>query len=180
VRLRVRARPEPGTVGVAWTFRRSRASSSNADGLNRGSTDGREHRRGRAEAVAVAVAAARARARAEELAGNLAHVNPHTHVIVTAGAFSLDGTRFHRLPERFTEPLEELVRFRVLSRMRTRGVLGEERGRMLAGWRHSGLSVFVGRPIAPGDKERLERLARYVRRFHLAESRLIYDEAAAA
>jgi len=59
---------------------------------------------------------------------------------------------------------------------------------MLAGWRHSGFSVFVGRPdpgrlallgglcAPPGDTERLERLARYVRRFHLAESRTIYDE----
>ena len=48
---------------------------------------------------------------------------------------------------------------------------------MLAGWRHSGFSVFVGRPTAAGDKVRLERLARYVRRFHLAESRVIHDEA---
>ncbi len=54
-------------------------------------------------------------------------------MIVTAGAFSLDGTRFHRLPERFLQPLEEFVRFRVLERMRSRGILSEDRRRMLAG-----------------------------------------------
>lgn len=111
-----------------------------------------------------------------ELAGNLANVQPHVHLIVTAGAFSLDGARFYRLPGRFLEPLEKAVRFRVLERMRERGTVSEDRRRMLAGWRHSGFSVFAGRPIEPADTERLERLARYVRRSHLAESRVIYDE----
>lgn len=112
------------------------------------------------------------------LAGNLLNLQPHVHGIVTAGAFSLDGARFHRLPERFLGPLEELVRMRVLERMRDRGTVSEERYRLLAGWRHSGFSVFAGRPIEAFDTERLERLARYVRRSHLAESRLIYDETA--
>ena len=48
---------------------------------------------------------------------------------------------------------------------------------MILSWRHSGgFSVFAGRAIAPGDDERLERLARYARRPHLAASKVIYDE----
>jgi len=43
-------------------------------------------------------------------------------------------------------------------------------------WRHSGFSVFVGRPIKPADKDRLERLARYIRRPHLADAKVIYEE----
>ena len=46
----------------------------------------------------------------------------------------------------------------------------------LLSWRHSGFSAFLGEPIRADDPERLERLARYVRRTHLAESRVLYDE----
>ena len=46
----------------------------------------------------------------------------------------------------------------------------------LLSWKHSGFSVFVGAPIQPDEPERLERLARYVRRTHLSESRVRYDE----
>ncbi len=48
---------------------------------------------------------------------------------------------------------------------------------LLMSWRHnSGFSVHVGPPVAPGDGEGLERLARYVGRSHLADSRIVYRE----
>jgi len=112
-----------------------------------------------------------------QLAGNLLNLQPHLHLIVTSGAFSLDGARFYLLPAGFLQPLEALVQVRVLRELRERELLSEERYRMILGWRHSGgFSVFAGRPIAPGDDERLERLARYVRRSHVAASKVIYDE----
>ena len=43
-------------------------------------------------------------------------------------------------------------------------------------WRHSGFSIFVGDPIPPEKKQNLERLARYLKRLHVAESRIVYDE----
>ncbi|MFC1705758.1 transposase [Planctomycetota bacterium] len=96
---------------------------------------------------------------------------------MTSGAFSLDGSRFYRLPHGFLNPLEALVQTRVLRELHDRELLSEERYRLILGWRHSGgFSVFAGRPIAAGDNERLERLARYVRRPPLAASKVIYDE----
>jgi hypothetical protein len=112
-----------------------------------------------------------------QLAGNLLNLQPHLHLVVTSGAFSLDGARFYRLPDGFLQPLETLVQARVLRELRERDLLSEERYRMILGWRHSGgFSVFAGRPIAPGDNERLERLARYARRSHVAAAKVIYDE----
>ena len=83
-------------------------------------------------------------------------------MIVTAGAFSLDGKRFYRLPRGFLRPLEALVRVRVLSGLRERGLLTRERYRMLLGWRHSGFSVFAGRPVPDGDALRQAQDARSV------------------
>jgi hypothetical protein len=112
-----------------------------------------------------------------ELAGNLLNVQPHVHAIVTSGAFDASGRRFHSLPDGFHRPLEELIRARVLRELHERGLLSEERLRLLRSWHRSGFSVHVGEPIAAGDRQALERLARYVRRLHLADSRIVYDEA---
>ena len=47
---------------------------------------------------------------------------------------------------------------------------------LLLSWKRSGFSVHVGDPIRGSDKAALERVARYVRRLHLAESRILYNE----
>jgi hypothetical protein len=67
---------------------------------------------------------------------------------------------------------------RVLRNLHEKDLLSDERRRMLLGWRHSGFSVFAGRAIAPCDTARLERLARYVRRPHVAAAKVVYDEGA--
>ena len=36
--------------------------------------------------------------------------------------------------------------------------------------------MFVGDPIPVGKTENLERLARYLKRLHVAESRILYNE----
>lgn len=112
-----------------------------------------------------------------ELAGNLLNLQPHVHLIVTSGGFDRSGARFYPLGRSFERELLELVSARVLRELHGRGLLPEERLRLIRSWRHTGFSVFVGRPIAASDASALERLARYVRRFHLAESRVLYDEA---
>ena len=48
--------------------------------------------------------------------------------------------------------------------------------RMLMSWRHSGFSVWVGDPIYPENRRSLERLACYMRKLHVSESRLVYDK----
>ena len=111
-----------------------------------------------------------------ELAGNLLNLQPHVHSIATDGAFSLDGERFYPMPPRLWRLLEERVRRRVIAELHARGLLPAARVRLLLSWRRSGFSVHAGRPVPPEDGEGLERLARYVRRLHLAESRVRYDE----
>jgi hypothetical protein len=111
-----------------------------------------------------------------ELAGNLLNLQPHVHLIVTSGAFDASGVRFYPLRESFDRELLALVTERVLRELHGRGLLPDDRLRLIRSWRHTGFSVFVGRPIAASDGAALERLARYVRRFHLAESRVLYDE----
>ncbi len=116
-----------------------------------------------------------------QLAGNLLNLNPHLHSILTCGAFDHTGERFYPLPksevESFRSRLETLVRDRVLRGLLERGVLPRKRYDLLLSWRHgSGFSVHVGPPVAPGEGEGLERLARYVGRSHLADCRIVYRE----
>lgn len=109
-------------------------------------------------------------------AGNLLNANPHVHFLTTSGAFDeATGTQFYVLPEKFWGKLEEMVRRKVLTELRRRKLISEERMRMLLSWRHSGFSVFVGDPIYPENRKGLERLACYMRRLHVSESRLVYD-----
>ncbi len=68
------------------------------------------------------------------------------------------------------------MRRKVLAELHARGLLSSERFEMLLSWRRSGFSVHAGEPVRAGDQAALERLARYVRRLHLAESRIHYDE----
>ena len=111
-----------------------------------------------------------------ELSGNLLNLQPHVHMIVSDGAFSLCGRRFYPMPPRLWGLLEAAFRHKVLEELTRRGLLAPADRAKLLSWRHSGFSVFAGQPIAPDEPERLERLARYVRRTHVAESRVRYDE----
>lgn len=81
---------------------------------------------------------------------------------------------FRPLPDAPLKPLEEMFRARVIGFLLQRGLLPEERARMLLGWRHSGFSVHRGRVVEAGDGEGLEKLARYILRnpFSVAKMRL--------
>ena len=60
--------------------------------------------------------------------------------------------------------MEEAFRHKVLEEMKKREHISSAVQKNLLSWKHSGFSVFVGAPIQPDEPERLERLARYVRR----------------
>jgi hypothetical protein len=111
-----------------------------------------------------------------EQAGNLLDPQPHLHQIVTSGAFDHSGCRFYPAPDELWRLLEERVRTKVLEELLDRGLITRERREMLLSWRHSGFSVHVGREAAADDRDGLERIARYARRLHVADSRVHYDE----
>ena len=98
-------------------------------------------------------------------------------MIVSDGAFSQSGERFVSADPELWKHLEKAFRHKVLHELRKRWHISPEVQESMLFWTHSGFSVFVGAPISPDDPERLERLGRYLRRPHLAESRVRYDEA---
>jgi hypothetical protein len=59
-------------------------------------------------------------------------------------------------------PAEELFRHKVLSLLRRRGLLSEERIELLLSWRHSGFSVHNRVFAHPGQGRDLEALVRYM------------------
>ena len=92
-----------------------------------------------------------------------ANFHPHLHTIVTAGVFTPDG-RFHAVIWPPEAELEERFRVTFLELLvRARRMRPETRERLL-GWRHSGFSVKTSQHIGAGQRERLERLARYATR----------------
>jgi hypothetical protein len=108
-------------------------------------------------------------------AGALLDYHPHVHAIVTDGVFTREG-RFYLLPPGALRPLAELFRYRVLGELRARGLLSEERFRLLASWHHSGFSVYFRRRIRAHDGDALEQLARYVRRCPIALERITCED----
>lgn len=105
--------------------------------------------------------------------GEYLDFHPHLHALVADGLFG-PGGEFRPLPDAPLRPLEEMFRARVIGFLRGRGLLAEERARMLLGWTHSGFSVHRGRVVEASDGEGLEKLARYILRnpFSVAKMRI--------
>jgi hypothetical protein len=96
-----------------------------------------------------------------------ANFHPHLHVLVTEGVFTRDG-RFHPVIWPEEAALEERFRRRFLERLERVGRLRPQTRERLLGWRHSGFSVKTTQRLVPGERARLERLARYLTRVVLA------------
>ena len=96
-----------------------------------------------------------------------ANFHPHLHVLVTDGVFTRDG-RFHPVVWPEEAALEERFRRLFLERLERVGRLRSETRKQLLGWRHSGFSVKTTQRFVPGERTRLERLARYLTRVVLA------------
>ena len=92
---------------------------------------------------------------------------PHLHVLVTDGVFTRDG-RFHPVVWPEEAALEERFRRRFLERLERVGRLRPATRERFLAWRHSGFSVKTTQRFVPGERARLERLARYLTRVVLA------------
>ena len=103
--------------------------------------------------------------------------HPHVHAIASHGGWRKDGTW---VPVAYVDSgaAEKVFRHHVLSFLRKRGLIDEERVQLLLSWRHSGFSVHNSVVVEPEDPTAVERLIRYVMRAPVALERLHYDDAA--
>jgi hypothetical protein len=103
--------------------------------------------------------------------------HPHVHAIATRGGWDAEGC-FMPMAFVSTTAAERLFRHRVIVTLRDAELLSEERIELLLSWRHSGFSVHNAVTVAPGDREGIERLARYLLRSPVSLERLRFDEEA--
>lgn len=108
--------------------------------------------------------------------GDRVNFHPHVHAIVSRGGWRKDGTW---IPVAYADPAEaeKVFRHHVLSFLRKRGLIDEERVRLLLSWRHTGFSVHNSVVVEPEDPPAVERLIRYMMRPPVALDRIEYDEA---
>ena len=95
--------------------------------------------------------------------GSYANFHPHIHAVVTEGVFRRDGT-FLAVPWPPSPVLEEAFRRLLLAALVRAQRLSETAFDHLLSWRHSGFSVHGEQRLDPSEKDRLERLGRYVTR----------------
>lgn len=106
-----------------------------------------------------------------------ANWHPHVHAVVADGVFLPDGT-FRPVPSPDPEKLMILFRHKVVKRLLALGKITETTVEILNKFRHSGFSVYQGRPIPACDGKAREKLAVYVLHPPIALDRLSYDPAA--
>jgi len=106
-------------------------------------------------------------------AGDLLQWNPHAHILVSDGGFSMDGS-FRALESWDGEALMRLVRERLLARLVQRHAISEKLVRKLLAWKHPGFTAFVGRAIPPEDTRAIEDMAGYIVRNPVSLKRLVY------
>jgi hypothetical protein len=104
-----------------------------------------------------------------------ANWNPHLHMLVTEGVFTADG-EFSCLPSLDTGAIEELFRRLLLRRLYQAERLSEGFMEKLMSWSPSGFSVWARQLVMPDERERLERLARYLTRPPLSMASVELDD----
>ena len=112
--------------------------------------------------------------------GATVNLHIHDHAVVSDGAFALEEglLRFYPAPEPSAEELAELVellRRRILKRMRDLEAVPEEVVAGMLAWPHSGFSLNAEVRVEAEDREALGRLLRYVLRPALSLKKLSYD-----
>ena len=101
--------------------------------------------------------------------------NCHLHALVADGLFSPSGM-FYVAPKVSTKPLEQMFRVRVIKMLVEEELLAEELARKLVSWKHSGFSVYNGKPIKRNDTDGLKRVAQYIIRNPFSEQKMTYNE----
>jgi len=101
--------------------------------------------------------------------------NPHVHVLLLSGMLNLAG-EFLPLSHWDLQVLSEIFRREVCRMLQSKGLLTEERLRLLHSWRHSGFHVHIGPPLDPGSNQSaFEGLARYLVRAPVRHAQLVVD-----
>ena len=100
--------------------------------------------------------------------------HPHVHAIATRGGWDAEGG-FVPMPFVSTTAAERLFRHKVITLLRDEELLTEERIELLLSWRHSGFSAHNAVTVPPGDRDGIERLARYLLRAPVSLERLRVD-----
>jgi len=99
------------------------------------------------------------------------------HAIATRGGWDAEGS-FVPMPFVSTTAAERLFRHKVITLLRDEDLLTEERIELLMSWRHSGFSAHNAVTVPLGDRDGIERLARYLLRAPVSLERLRVDRQA--
>jgi hypothetical protein len=93
--------------------------------------------------------------------GDRASFHPHVRALATRGGWTASG---EWIPVPYVDEgvAEELFRHKVLTMLRDKGLLRQERIDLLMSWRRSGFSVHNRVQVPAGDGQGLEALARYM------------------
>ena len=70
--------------------------------------------------------------------------------------------------------LRAIFEHRVLRMLLSRGKITRDLMALIRSWRYSGLQVYVGPRIQPGEEEATENLARYIIRASFLQERMTY------
>jgi len=100
--------------------------------------------------------------------------NPHIHSITSRGVWTPDG-EWIPVPYVDEHRAELLFRHKMLTLLRDRGFISQDRIDLLLSWTHSGFSVHNRTTVYPSDTEGLHKLACYLMRAPVNLSRLRFD-----
>ena len=103
--------------------------------------------------------------------GDQINPHPHVHAIVSRGGWTRED-RFVPIP--YVDPLaaQSLFRHKLFSFLLREELITQQRVELLSSWRNSGFSVHNAVQVAPGDREGLEALIRYMMRPPVSLARL--------
>jgi hypothetical protein len=103
--------------------------------------------------------------------GDRASFHPHVHPLASRGGWTASG-EWIPVPYVDERVAEDLFRHKVLTMLRDKGLLRQERIDLLMSWRRSDFSVHNRVQVSAGDGQGLEALARYMMRSPISLSRL--------
>jgi len=96
--------------------------------------------------------------------------HPHVHALATDGLLARGGAFVSIEPD--PTAVEELFRRLLIRALQKAERLSGEFAETLLSWEHSGFSVYAEQIVLPDERERLARLARYVARAPLPDTRV--------
>lgn len=101
--------------------------------------------------------------------GQLVHLHPHIHALVSEGVFVPETGAFLPLPKLATEPFLKLWEQEVFALLLAEGKITAEVVQNIRSWKHSGFSVDQSVRLEAGDQEGVQRLIQHFLRCPLAK-----------